>query len=241
MTMLNYLKKLHDECVDNAAALNFNKAFDKDGIVVCLYVTMIEHTGSFLTLAEKRQKAGMSLIFRSFLEAYVDFVNLDNNSEYINHSYATYHKKWIRVLKESAKGNAYLKSIGEYAGRDDRLKFHENELQRLANSNFAPLKVNQRFSAAGMEAEYNSIYSFESSEAHNDLSALIKRHLERNEVDFAVVMYEQCNEADFYLHLDSISGLLLSATKRLHTRLRVDPSDWLNGMSDQLAATRANA
>ncbi|MFZ0609915.1 MAG: DUF5677 domain-containing protein, partial [Xanthobacteraceae bacterium] len=174
--LLKFVKRLHDASVSLAAKLKFNKSFSKDGGVVCLYGSLIEHASSFITLVEHRQKTGSSSIFRSFLEAYVDFVNLEKDASYIKHCYATFYEQWLKVLRVSA-GNQYLKDIAELDGRDAIVQNYKSELQKLEKENFRPLRVDERFRKAGLEAEYNSIYRLESGEAHNSLSALFQRHL----------------------------------------------------------------
>src|ERR1700685_4564933 len=84
-----FVKHLHDKCIVLSRNLTFDKSFSKDGAVVCLYGSLIELTGGFTALVEKKIKAGTGLIFRSFLEAYVDFVNLNDDSSYIKNCYAT--------------------------------------------------------------------------------------------------------------------------------------------------------
>ena len=238
--LLNFVKALHNQSISRSESLTFDKSFAKDGLVVCLYWTLIEYTGSFVTLVDKRQKTGSWSIFRSFLEAYVDFVNLDKDPNYFKHCFAKHHEQWAKALKASFGDNPYLAGIAAYKDRDKILKDHKSKLRRLTEEGFPPLSVYQRFLRAGMEDEYKSIYNFESREAHNDIGALFTRHFEIEDESFDLTFYKTVSLADFFVHLDSIAGLLLSATKKLHTRLRSGREAELKALEQQLDAAREN-
>ena len=240
MNLLEFVKALHDEALELARHAKFNKSFRADGVVVCLYATLIEHTGSMLALSERRLRTGMSSVFRSFLEAYVDFTNLNHDASYAKHINAKHHKEWVKVLRASKKPNPYLKSIGEFEGRDETLRQDEADLAQLQKEGFAPLSAYDRFCKAKMEDAYHSLYNFESSQVHNDLRALINRHVARKgDDDYEIVLYRDTELKDFVTHLDSIAGLLLDATRQLHNRLKSDCDEQINKLDQQLANVRS--
>ena len=236
--LLDFVRLLHDKCISLSQSLTFDKSFSKDGLVVCLYGSLVELAEGFVALLEKKLTAGTGPIFRSFLEAYVDFVNLNSDPDYIKHCYAKYHEQWERLLRASLEDNPYLKDISQLQDRDKILRDHASNLDRLKKEKFGPLSVADRFRRAGLEAVYKSIYSVQSSEVHNDVSALIRRHLTVGDKTFDLEFYKAVNLSGFLAELDTIAALLLDATDKLHTRLNSDFKSELEVLHKQLTEIR---
>lgn len=81
----------------------------------------------------------------------------------------------------------------------------------------APLKICDRFIRAGMENEYRSLYAMFSNDAHNNLQALLARHIKIQDEDFIFVLYndERLNHLPMYIGL--ISEYFTLATEKVHT------------------------
>jgi hypothetical protein len=73
-----------------------------------------------------------------------------------------------------------------------------------------------RFERAGMENEYRSFYNFLSSDAHNNIRALVNRHLGIHETDFTVVYYKNEPLEDFFTYIDSTVVSLVNASLKIH-------------------------
>ncbi len=238
MVALEYLQKLHKAALDLAAQLKFDKSFEKDGVVVALYASLIEYTGSMCILINEQQKAGTSQIFRSFLEAYVDFKNLNEDPKYLNIIYAKYHQERVRALDDRIEGNPYLAQIAKHEEREEILRFHREKMEKLKEENYIPLNVRARFELANMLDEYSSIYHFESAQTHNNLSALLQRHFFHANEDYKIVIYHEYKLEDFDTHLDSMAGLLLDATDALHQRLGVQNNNGVEELKNELTLLR---
>ena len=105
---------------------------DVSRMVVLLYASMIEQTDSFLLLANNGRRAGTHAIFRSFLEAYVDLKALAQDDTYLHHMYASYHREWLRVLREAdTRSNQYLASIGAHKEFFGTQQSHAGKLEKL--------------------------------------------------------------------------------------------------------------
>src|SRR5262249_3090793 len=103
--LLSFVKLLHNQCISLSSSLRFDKSFQRDGALLCLYGTLLEYTASFITLVDSKQRVGASSVFRSLLEAFADFINLNNDPSYIKHCLASDHEQWIKALKASKGGN----------------------------------------------------------------------------------------------------------------------------------------
>ena len=132
MEILEFVKRLHDECIHHSEHIVFDKKHSRHLYLVALYGTLIEMAGSLTTLIEWNQRTGVPTIYRSILEAYVELKNLHENSEYAYHMDASYHCQWIKVFKEAKKKpNPYLKSISVIENLDENLQKSEQELTEL--------------------------------------------------------------------------------------------------------------
>ena len=201
---------------------------------------MIELSRGIATLTELDLRTALSPVFRTFLEAYVEFKNMIEDPAYINHCYARHHHDWIRVLKESKDPNPYLAQIGNHASYDAVVQRHESGLQELKDGGFGPLKILNRFEKAGMANEYRSIYHFESDGSHNSLQAMIERHIELGEDGYDLALYRKRTLKDYEAILDSTAGLLMDATRRIAERLKSERREVVEALSNELAGLRAS-
>jgi hypothetical protein len=238
--LLVFLNKLHDQSLELLRDLTFDKRLEADGYVVCLYASMIELAGGIVVLVEKDRWTALSTVFRTFLEAYVDFRNILADPTYIKNCYARHHEGWIKVLRDDAEPNPYLKAIHGHADRDAALQRHKSELERLRKEGFPPLNIFARFERAGMLNEYRSIYAFESDGSHNSLQALISRHVELAENNFGLALYRERTLGDYLTHLDSAAGLLMGATQQIHERLNSKRGKEVQAFNEELTTLRAD-
>jgi len=240
MEILDFVKHLHDECIRLSEYIVFDKKHPRHLHLVGLYGTLIELTGSLVTLIQRKHRTGVPPIFRSFLEAYVELRNLHEKADYGYHMDASYHKQWIKVLKEAKnKPNPYLRDISQIENLDEEIQKYEQELADLENKGYNPLNVFQRFERAGMEDEYRSLYNFLSNDAHSNIRALVSRHLEIHENDFTVVYYKDEPLEGFLTYLDSTAGFLTDASKRIHGFFETGQSEEIEKLSKELNEIRS--
>jgi hypothetical protein len=147
---LVFLDKLHDAALELFRGVKFEKRFEADGYIVCLYASMIELSGGILALVQSDRLSALPPVFRTFLEAYVDLKNIIQYPSYIKNCYARHHENWIKVFKNSRDPNPYLAGICGHEASGVALKRHETELQRLKDEGFPPLKIVTRFEMADM-------------------------------------------------------------------------------------------
>jgi hypothetical protein len=217
--MLDFVSRLHDTILELAGRLRFDRSLMRDGLIICLYGRLIELTGAILMLVNRQALAGANVIFRSFLETYSDFLNLSEDPDYAYHILAAHHAKLERILRDAAQPNEFLRLIGEQHDAGALLLEQQTALADLESRGFGPLNVFQRFERAGLQDVYRSIYRFKSSDAHGDLGALARHHIVQDGDDIRLEFYREPEAAAFEVELDSIAGLLLEATSRIHGRL----------------------
>jgi len=217
MEYLKFLKELHDEFIDLSKAIIFEKKHPRQLFLIALYGSILELCGGLITLIDKKFYTRMPSLFRSIVEAHVELKNLFADAEYGYFMEASRCDQWIKVLKEAKKGkNPYLSEITNWDKLESELGKEKNTLNELKKKGYTPLKVWKRFELAGMENEYRSLYNFLSCDAHSNIRALIKRHIDINDQDFEVVFYKD-EPLDHHLsYLDTTAGILLESSAMIH-------------------------
>ena len=188
--LLGFVKKLHDQSVELLRDVRFEAGLRSDRLILGTYGSMIEFCGATIILVDKSGYIALPLVFRSFLEAYVHFTNAMNDPAYVDHYDASHHEHWIKALKERDEPNPFLAQVHGHAERANRLREHEDELGRLIAAGNRPLSIRAKFERAEMQAEYESIYLFESDYVHTSLQALMERHFEMNEGRLKLALYK---------------------------------------------------
>lgn len=235
MKIFDFIKRLHDASIRHSEHIVFDKKHPRHLHLVGLYGSLVELTGSLITLIEQKHRRGVPPVFRSVLEAYVEFANLHKDAKYGYYMDASYHDQWLKVLREAKKkSNPFLKDISELDNLDEQIREHEKVLEELKNNGYTPLNVFGRFEKACMVNEYRSLYNFLSNDAHSNIRTLVDRHLEIHENDFTVVYYKDEPLEDFLPTLDSTAGLLMDASSKIHQHFETESQSEIEKWADEL-------
>lgn len=218
-SIFEILKKSHDVAVEAAESLCFDKEHPWHRNLVALHCSMIELTGCMIILLKENGKLGIPSIFRTILETYVEFKNLLSDRTYGYHMEAIYLEEWLKLLKESKKGNPYLSAIANSPDLDTTILKNEKELQELKGRNYGPLKVFKRFELCGMEDAYRSLYNMLCNHDHPNIRALIDRHIELEEDGFCMVLYKGQPLEEFGSYIYHGCCLLNDTSISLHKAL----------------------
>ncbi|GAC22509.1 hypothetical protein GMES_0199 [Paraglaciecola mesophila KMM 241] len=158
--------------------LRFDKKHPWHKNLVTLYSALIEFSDSILLLVNNKRDIAVPIVFRSFLEAYVDFVNLANDRKYGYFMEASFHHSWIKLLTESNEGsNPYVQGIANNPDLKRMLEHHQHQLCSLKERKYPPLNVFNKFKKAKLLNEYKTIYAMLCLYSHNNISALNDRFL----------------------------------------------------------------
>lgn len=219
--MEEYRQEVH-KALDLAKHLRFDKTHPWHRGLVALYGGLIEYSDSLIHLVEYKKSGAIPVLFRSLMEAYVDFKNLVEDRGYGNHMEASYFKEWLRVL-ESANGsdNPYLAAIGgdpQLSGQVEELR---EKLADLKRKGFPPLSQYAKFERAGMEEEYRSIYNFLCAHSHNNIRSLIDRFIEIDEEgqDIQIVFFREHPHGEFDHYLQTGMHYLRNGSRNIHAVL----------------------
>lgn len=214
---LRFLKKAHDDFQPLSVEIRFDKTHPLHRTVIALYGSILELTGSSILLVDNRLITGVPVLQRAILEAYVDLVNLTDSPKYGYYLEVSYLKEWLKILEEAKIGkNEYLKSITDEPSLDETIAKWRSEKKKLEIEGYSALRIDQKFSRAQMGKEYKSVYNMLCSDSHNNMSALIKRHVEREKGDFSIVFYKAYTPDDSAVYVGTNAEILVRATLRVH-------------------------
>ena len=224
-----------------ARELHYDKTHKWCMAMVALYGTILEISHAIQTSIESDSAIGTPILLRSQLEACVDFTNLAADRTYGYHLDAANLNEWIKILKEAQKGkNLYLKEIGEMADLDQHLADLDGQLEKLKKAGYLPLKNFQKFERSGLAHEYKSLYNFLCCHSHNNLRALIERHVAilNDGADIELQFFPLVGLSDMLQYFDSAAGILVEATVGIHQAFESPKVAEAMALSDELAEIR---
>lgn len=176
--------KLLDELVQTFLGETSNITFDKYNVqhlyLMCLYGRIFELGVSALNLMKANDHAGVPVILRSQLEAFVDFANLIDDKDFIKTIAATfvYQKK---RLYENLKKHLDPSEVPSVT----------NDGTEKAAKGYKPQKIWKRFKNIKLQKTYVTAYFILCGYGHNNLAMLEHRHLEKTEKDYKVVFFKE--------------------------------------------------
>lgn len=214
---LNFLKKAHDDFQPLSVEIVFDKTHALHRTTIALYGSILELTGASILLIDRRLITGVPILLRAILEAYVDLVNLIENARYGYNLEVAYLKEWLKLLEEAKTGkNEYLADLNKEKTLNSTIAKWADEKRKLEAKGYRALKIEGKFRLAGMEKEYRSVYNLLCNDAHNNLLALVGRHIEREQGDFSVVVYKAYTPEDSAHFVGTNVEILMRATERVH-------------------------
>jgi hypothetical protein len=154
---------------------------------MCLYGRIYELGVSALNLMKANDHAGVPVILRSQLEAFVDFANLIEDEDFIKTIAATFVDQKKRLYKNLKK---YLDT--------SEVPPVNNDCTEKAVNGYKPQKIWRRFKNIKLEKTYITAYFILCGYGHNNLAMLEHRHLEKTQKDHKVVFFK---EEPFFIFL----------------------------------------
>lgn len=219
---LDFMSHLHEVALDLVTRFRFDKKHPWHLGLVLLYGTMLELHGSICVLIREDIAVGVPILLRTVVEANLDFTNLANDKKYGYHLRAAESKEWIKILREARKGdNPFLAGIAATPNLYQTLSEWEAEFAKLKQEGYSPLRQNEKFAKASLDPVYKSVYNFLCCHSHNNLRALVSRHvnISPDETEFNVEYYAPLDMDGLLPYVDSLCGIVVSATETIHRLL----------------------
>lgn len=202
--------------------LKFDKNHPWHQNLITLYCSLVEYSDSLVFLIEAKKNIGVPVIFRSFLEAYVDFKNLSEEKSYGYYMQASYAQQWLAITREASKNqNDFLAQISVDPNLHEQIVKQEEILLKLKQDGFNPLKNYKKFEKAGMIEEYRSIYNSVCSYSHNNIRALIDRFfiIDEAKKDFGIALFKEQEPGEYECYIITGTHYLRNASHNIHAIL----------------------
>ena len=216
--LLPLLGAVLNDSVRYLAELRFNKEHPQQLAIVCVYSTIIEQAHGEKVLIEKGQVTSMPVLLRSIMESYADLLALIADPTYVDRMLATFVKEKKRLLKSVQRSPAspYLSPLGVQMDIPQALAALDEELEQFRKKGKQPLSASDRFDAAKLTQEYQTMYWQLCLEGHNNVSALEERHIEKHGENYEVVLYKEARPETLVLIVDSLLGTLIDSGVKIH-------------------------
>lgn len=234
-------REIVDSCIEFAGVLKFDKKHPQHLYSVCTYGSILEIATGINALIASGQITSVPILLRTLLDAYASFRCCIVDPNHFKAMCASFLKEKRRLLSSIASNpeNPYLKKIAETMDVKATIDELSKELHGIKGQGYEPLAPWAEFQKAELQAEYQSLYWQLCMHAHNDISALEDRHLERKDGDYEVAFFKDAEPDDVIRYVDSTCGLVLDASTRLHSLLETGEDDKLKVLHGKLQEIRA--
>lgn len=162
--------------------LRYDFYAQRDRYSVLLFYSILDHGRSVVALADAQTYSAISIVTRSALDAYADIANLADHPRYWEHLEEADASKWKPILERASRGgNPALRGLSESDLLPPGRRQFSQELKELRARGIRALGAEERFQRAGLNNEYESMYSLLSAEVHNNISTLQSRYIDWND------------------------------------------------------------
>jgi hypothetical protein len=214
---LDTLEVAHDLAWKAAKKISLS-ADETNHLAGIMYFEIIELAGSAIILRRNRRVAGVSLIARTALDAFVDLKNLLIYPDYWATLEASDSREWRKILQAAHKpGNQYLAGFRADPAFPDYQKQMKRRLKDAIAVSATKLRAEERFARVGMQNEFAGLYTALSSDVHNNTGHLKYRHTRVEGDTFVFTLYSgEGGYGDAVLF--TLSEILLFASEDMHER-----------------------
>jgi len=237
--MIEFLEEVYEASERLVRGLKFNKADERSRTIMALYLSVIEQVSSQIILLNANRLAGVEIIYRSTLEAFIDLVNLTKDAGYLDNMKAAYSKEMVKLMADVVKDDNPFLSAPEDAEQNVAvLARHKQALEDFKARGVRPLNVVDRFTLAEFGLVYSSVYRALCRESHNNVGALTSRHFRHENGKFHVVIFKKPDDLDVVTIFDSITSTLCTAGLFTHDHFKSEGLIELQQKFDQLQIRR---
>lgn len=216
--LLGISNQLVTSLIEIAREVRFDKENPQHLSVICLYASILEVAGSINVLVEEKHTTSVPILLRTLLEAFASLRCCCIDPEHFKVMGAGFLVQKRRLLKSALENpdNPYLKPLARASDLEKDIAEIERQTAELEEKGTKAINIYQEFKKGDLLAEYHSLYWILCMQAHNNVSALEDRHLEKDGETYEVTMYKEENPADTVRNVDSMCGLLMDASARVH-------------------------
>jgi hypothetical protein len=230
------LEKLFRQVRELTQELGFSDKNRQQIVAMSLHGAVIEIVDGLIATLRRSNGTAAWILARSLLEAFVDLINVVNESNYVDFMHASFleqQRKRIEIAQKRGAANPYLQGITGSA-KTPRHGQRIAELQGLKKRGVVPLKVIDRFERAGQLELYDGPYSIMSQYTHNNLAALEQQHLKMQPTGVTVTYFREPTDEEVGMLLDAAGKVLVGSLEVVRSILQNGSSRGVDGIMKEL-------
>jgi hypothetical protein len=202
--IIELLDELISTLLDETANIIFNKYDVQHLYLMCLYGRIFELGVSALNLMKANDHAGVPVLLRSQLEAFVDFANLIDDKDFIKTIGATFVEQKKRLYK----------NLKEQLDLSEAPSFTDDGIEKIAEG-YKSQNIRKRFENINLQKTHITAYFYLCGYSHNNLAMLEHRHIEKNENDHKVIFFKEEPFLMFLRFAFTLGATLIDSHKNL--------------------------
>jgi hypothetical protein len=195
--IINLIDSIISSFLTDVSEIKFNKYNPQQLYLMCLYGRMIELSISALNLMKANDHAGIPILIRAQMEAFVDFANLIEDKDFIKIIAATFVDQKKRLYN----------NLSKHLDPSEIPQPEDNCTEKILTGH-KPQKIWKRFENINLEKTYISAYFILCNYAHNNLAMLEHRQLEKDEGEHRVTFFKE-EPFDIFLRFAMTLGATL--------------------------------
>lgn len=189
--------------------------------IALLYCTIIQSCGECLNLMA-RPTITLPAMLRSVFESFADLRAVISDAKYPDRMIATFYAEKIRHLENMVEcpTNVYHADLAKQINPAAELVQVKEALKTIEDGGSKRLNNKQRFVAAELIEEYQTLYWQLCLDSHNSMSSLQDRHIESDAAgDYELVLFKENTPADLARYYDGIIAVLADSAVKVHRAL----------------------
>jgi len=212
--------------IDAMRLVRFDSTKRPHVYAVTLHATIVQLCGGCLALARTEHTAGVGVLLRSMFEGLVDLDNLVRDQNYFERMDAANLEQYLKLLRDSPT-NPLLSGLDKKHDLPRIIGEYQAQLDELRSRKRGQKDLRQRCVDVERGDEYQSIYLLYCLDAHNNVGALIDRHISSGESEMLrVTIAGEESESALARRLHFAIGWMLQSATMIHGAHRTKFDAW---------------
>lgn len=182
-------------------------------VALGLLVAVLERAEIIVAALKAEGVSSAFLLVRSQLELTVDLVNLEKDAAYLDvlrKKDLLTKKRFLEYATEAGAEQTIFRRLANDPDLSSNLQKVNSEIRTLEprTGNELSTKLKARFEKAGMEEDYKGKYTYFSTYAHGEASAIFDAYFEQENMDLYFIKKKRPAESDLAMIVDTAAFCL---------------------------------
>lgn len=225
--IVSHLDDLLSALLEEVEQIKFNKENPQELYLMCFYARILDLSFSINTLLKSDDCTGLPILLRSQMEAFVDFINLRKDEDFLYKIAASFVDQKSRLNKNSEKN----------LGWSNKESLNEKQIQDALQGH-KPQAIWKRFKQIGLDKTYATVYFILCNYSHNNLAMIEHKHLDKKNEQHRFVLHKNEPLSDFIRFTMTFGAILVDAHNNLIDFFKTSPSNRTKDLCSQFSRLR---